>query len=93
MSYFITQSNTVMIYPSVVLLGLGFSSMLVCSLSFATELIGENKVNKVQVIFHLIFIDRFVLFSGVLEVFMREIILGLIKPNNFSKTTQHGVAV
>ncbi|XP_068711784.1 major facilitator superfamily domain-containing protein 12-like [Montipora foliosa] len=43
MSYFITQSNTVMIYPSVVLLGFGFSSMLVCSLSFATELIGENK--------------------------------------------------
>ncbi|XP_068744016.1 major facilitator superfamily domain-containing protein 12-like [Montipora capricornis] len=46
MSYFITQSNTVMIYPSVVLLGLGFSSMLVCSLSFATELIGENKRNS-----------------------------------------------
>ncbi|XP_068741766.1 major facilitator superfamily domain-containing protein 12-like [Montipora capricornis] len=46
MSYFITQSNTVMIYPAVVLLGLGFSSMLVCSLSFATELIGENKRNS-----------------------------------------------
>ncbi|XP_068744023.1 major facilitator superfamily domain-containing protein 12-like isoform X1 [Montipora capricornis] len=43
MSYFITQSTTAMIYPAVVLLGLGFSSMLVCSLSFATELIGENK--------------------------------------------------
>ncbi|XP_068711313.1 major facilitator superfamily domain-containing protein 12-like [Montipora foliosa] len=46
MSYFITQSNTVMIYPSVVLLGFGFSSMLVCSLSFATELIGKNKKNS-----------------------------------------------
>ncbi|XP_068744025.1 major facilitator superfamily domain-containing protein 12-like [Montipora capricornis] len=46
MSYFITQSNTVMIYPSVVLLGPGFSSTLVCSLSFATELIGENKKNS-----------------------------------------------
>ena len=48
MSYFITQSTTAMIYPAAVLLGLGFSSMLVCSLSFATELIGENKVNQVH---------------------------------------------
>ena len=56
MSYFITQSTTAMIYPAAVLLGLGFSSMLVCSLSFATELIGENKVNQVhfhQTTFHI----------------------------------------
>ncbi|XP_068689189.1 major facilitator superfamily domain-containing protein 12-like [Montipora foliosa] len=43
MSYFITQSITAMIYPAAVILGLGLSSMLLCSLSFATELIGENK--------------------------------------------------
>lgn len=42
--YFITNSNSVMIYPAVVLLGAGFSSTVVNSLSFATELIGDNKV-------------------------------------------------
>ncbi|XP_068711315.1 uncharacterized protein [Montipora foliosa] len=46
MSYFITECNTAVIYPAVVLLGLGFSSMLVCSLGFATELIGKNKKNS-----------------------------------------------
>ena len=43
--YLITQSNSVMTYPAVVLLGFGFSSMVVNSLSFAADLIGENKVS------------------------------------------------
>ena len=43
--YFINQSNKEMIIPAVVLLGFGFSPMLVNSLSFATELIGDNKVS------------------------------------------------
>jgi len=41
--YFTTQSNSVMTYPAVALLGFGFSSMLVNALSFAAGLIGENK--------------------------------------------------
>ena len=45
--YFITQSNKVMTYPAVVLLGFGFSIMLVNVLSFAAELIGNNKVSSV----------------------------------------------
>ena len=43
--YFITQSNKVMTYPAVVLLGSGFSIMFVTALSFAAELIGDNKVS------------------------------------------------
>ncbi|XP_015748314.1 PREDICTED: uncharacterized protein LOC107328107 [Acropora digitifera] len=44
MSYFMEpEFSKVMVYPTVILLGFGFSSMLVNSLSFATELIGENK--------------------------------------------------
>ena len=35
-----------MTYPAVVLLGFGFSSMVVNSLSFAADLIGENKVSS-----------------------------------------------
>ena len=35
-----------MTYPAVVLLGFGFSSMVVNALSFAADLIGENKVIK-----------------------------------------------
>ena len=51
--YFITNSNSVMIYPAVVLLGAGFSSMVVNSLSFATELIGDNKVSlKIFLVLH-----------------------------------------
>ena len=34
-----------MIYPAAILLGFGFSSMYVNSISLATELIGDNKVN------------------------------------------------
>ncbi|KAM7430901.1 Major facilitator superfamily domain-containing protein 12 [Porites harrisoni] len=41
--YFITKSNRVMTYPATVLLGFGFSAMLVNALSFAAELIGDNK--------------------------------------------------
>ncbi|XP_073239858.1 major facilitator superfamily domain-containing protein 12-like [Porites lutea] len=41
--YFITDSTKVMTYPAVVLLGFGFSIMIVNSLSFAAELIGDNK--------------------------------------------------
>lgn len=40
------EFSKVMVYPTVILLGFGFSSMLVNSLSFATELIGENKVSQ-----------------------------------------------
>ena len=45
--YFINQSNKVMIIPAVVLLGFGFSAMLVNALSFAAELIGDNKVSVI----------------------------------------------
>ncbi|CAH3147478.1 unnamed protein product, partial [Porites lobata] len=41
--YFISESNRVMTYPAVVLLGWGFSAMAVNSLAFATQLIGPNK--------------------------------------------------
>ena len=34
-----------MTYPAVVLLGSGFSLMFVTALSFAAELIGDNKVS------------------------------------------------
>ena len=44
--YFITKSNRVMTYPATVLLGFGFSAMLVNALSFATELIGDDKVSS-----------------------------------------------
>ena len=44
--YFITKSNRVMTYPATVLLGFGFSAMLVNALSFAAELIGDNKVSS-----------------------------------------------
>ncbi|CAH3147484.1 unnamed protein product [Porites lobata] len=44
--YFISESNRVMTYPAVVLLGWGFSSMAVNSLAFATQLIGPNKVSN-----------------------------------------------
>ena len=44
--YFISESNRVMTYPAVVLLGMGFSSMSVNSLAFATQLIGPNKVSN-----------------------------------------------
>lgn len=47
MSYFMEpEFSKVMVYPTVILLGCGFSAMLVNSLSFATELIGENKVSQ-----------------------------------------------
>ena len=39
------ESGKTMIYPAVTLLGFGFSLMLVNSLSFATDLIGDNTVN------------------------------------------------
>lgn len=39
------ESSKTMIYPAVTLLGFGFSLMLVNSLSFATDLIGDNTVN------------------------------------------------
>lgn len=45
--YFIIKSNKVMIYPAVIVLGFGFSTMLVNSLSFTTELIGEHKVSLI----------------------------------------------
>ena len=46
MSFFMEPgSSDSMIYPAAILLGLGFSSMYVNSISLATELIGENKVN------------------------------------------------
>ena len=46
MTYFMEpESSKVMIYPVVVLLGFGFSLMLVNSLGLGTELIGSNKVN------------------------------------------------
>ncbi|KAL9983321.1 hypothetical protein ACROYT_G005470 [Oculina patagonica] len=41
--YFITQSTRVLTYPAAALLGFGFSAMFVNALSFATELIGDNK--------------------------------------------------
>ncbi|XP_074615007.1 uncharacterized protein LOC141874601 [Acropora palmata] len=44
-SYFMeaeSWTSKVMIYPTVILLGFGFSSMFVNSLSLATELIGKN---------------------------------------------------
>ena len=44
--YFISESNRVMTYPAVVLLGWGFSAMAVNSLAFATQLIGPNKVSN-----------------------------------------------
>ena len=43
------EFSKVMVYPTVILLGFGFSSMLVNSLSFATELIGENKVSQLSI--------------------------------------------
>ena len=43
--YFITDFSKVMTYPAVVLLGFGFSIMIVNSLSFAAEFIGDNKVS------------------------------------------------
>ena len=46
--YFITNSNRVMTYPATALLGFGFSAMLVNALSFATELIGDNKVSSIK---------------------------------------------
>ena len=46
--YFITKSNRVMTYPATALLGFGFSAMLVNALSFAAELIGENKVSSIK---------------------------------------------
>ena len=46
--YFITQSNKVMIMPAVVLLGFGFSAMLVIALSFVAELIGDKKVSVIS---------------------------------------------
>ena len=46
--YFITKSNRVMTYPATALLGFGFSAMLVNALSFATELIGDNKVSSIK---------------------------------------------
>lgn len=39
------ESGKVTIYPVVILLGFGFSMMLVNSLGLGTELIGDNKVN------------------------------------------------
>ena len=42
--YFITQSTRVLIYPAAVFLGFGLSAMFVNALSFAAELVGENKV-------------------------------------------------
>lgn len=36
-----------MTYPAVVLLGFGFSIMMVNSLNFAAELIGDNKVSQI----------------------------------------------
>lgn len=42
----ITQSTRVFTYPAVVLLGFGSSAMFVNALSFATELIGENKASS-----------------------------------------------
>lgn len=39
------ESGKVAIYPVVILLGFGFSMMLVNSLGLGTELIGDNKVN------------------------------------------------
>ncbi|XP_078355288.1 major facilitator superfamily domain-containing protein 12-like, partial [Oculina patagonica] len=44
--YFITQSTRVLTYPAAALLGFGFSAMFVNALSFATELIGDNKSNS-----------------------------------------------
>ena len=46
--YFITQSNKVMIMPAVVLLGFGFSAMVVNAISFVAELIGDNKVSVIS---------------------------------------------
>ena len=46
--YFITKSNRVMTYPATALLGFGFYAMLVNALSFAAELIGENKVSSIK---------------------------------------------
>lgn len=43
--YFITQLTRVLIYPAAVLLGFGLSAMFVTSLSFAAELVGDNKVS------------------------------------------------
>lgn len=45
-TYFLKpESGKVAIYPVVILLGFGFSMMLVNSLGLGTELIGDNKVN------------------------------------------------
>ncbi|KAJ7379091.1 Major facilitator super domain-containing protein 12 [Desmophyllum pertusum] len=41
--YSITQSTRVLTYPAAALLGFGFSAMFVNAISFATELIGDNK--------------------------------------------------
>ncbi|RMX53271.1 hypothetical protein pdam_00019494, partial [Pocillopora damicornis] len=42
----INQSSRVFTYPAVVLLGFGSSAMFVNALGFATELIGDNKLNQ-----------------------------------------------
>lgn len=46
--YFIAEPTKVMIYPAVVLLGFGFSIMIVNSLNFAAELIGDNTVSQIN---------------------------------------------
>ena len=45
--YFITEPTKAMTYPAVVLLGFGFSIMIVNSLNFAAELIGDNTVSQI----------------------------------------------
>ena len=45
-------------YPAAALLGFGFSAMFVNALSFATDLIGDNKVSlQICVIMHFICIS------------------------------------
>ena len=46
--YFIAEPTKVMTYPAVVLLGFGFSIMIVNSLNFAAELIGDNTVSQIN---------------------------------------------
>ncbi|XP_074614300.1 uncharacterized protein LOC141874047 isoform X2 [Acropora palmata] len=72
MSYFTEPgSSDAMIYPAAILLGLGFSSMYVNSISLATKLIGENKKTSGFVFAFMSFTSY--LISGPLVIIIQKL--------------------
>jgi len=72
MSYFTEPgSSDAMIYPAAILLGLGFSSMYVNSISLATKLIGENKKSSGFVFAFMSFTSY--LISGPLVIIIQKL--------------------